>query len=113
MINASAEALVEMISEDDLARRATFPENKDIRAIAAHLAMRVMIQAIDEGVKVGLSDSHLISLFCIDYLLQLGNRQAYEALQEKGEEGLKEYIYSKMWNPEYRPLVYLPPGKGE
>jgi malic enzyme len=36
MINASAEALVEMISEDDLARRATFPENLDIRSIAAH-----------------------------------------------------------------------------
>ena len=45
--------------------------------------------------------------------LQIGNRQAYEALKEGGEEGLKDYIYSKMWNPEYRPLVYLPPGKGE
>ena len=67
---------------------------------------------------------------------QLGNRKAYEAFQEGGEDGLKEYIYSKMWNPEYRyfatnaisinvvstnviflsfsrPLVYLPPGKGE
>ena len=52
MINSSAEALVEMISEDDLARRATFPENKDIRAIAAHLACRVMMQALDEGIKV-------------------------------------------------------------
>ena len=52
MINASAEALVELINEDDLARRATFPEIKDIRAIAAHLAMRVMLQALDEGIKV-------------------------------------------------------------
>ena len=52
MINASAEALVELINEDDLARRATFPEIKDIRSIAAHLAMRVMIQAQDEGIKV-------------------------------------------------------------
>ena len=52
MINASAEALVELISEDDLARRATFPEIKDIRSIAAHLAMRVMKQALDEGLKV-------------------------------------------------------------
>merc|ERR1719491_1245373 len=51
MINASAEALVEMISEDDLARRATFPEINDIRSIAAHLATRVMIQAHEEGVK--------------------------------------------------------------
>lgn len=52
MINASAEALVELINENDLSRRATFPEIKDIRSIAAHLAMRVMMQAIDEGVKV-------------------------------------------------------------
>ena len=43
---------VEMISEDDLARRATFPEINDIRSIAAHLATRVMIQAHEEGVKV-------------------------------------------------------------
>ena len=43
---------VEMISEDDLARRATFPENLDIRSIAAHLATKVMIQAHEEGVKV-------------------------------------------------------------
>jgi len=106
MINASAEALVEMISEDDLARRATFPEINDIRSIAAHLATRVMIQAHEEGVKAkedGIEDSHV----------KLGNRKAYEAFQEGGEDGLKEYIYSKMWNPEYRPLVYLPPGKGE
>ena len=41
-----------MISEDDLARRATFPENLDIRSIAAHLATKVMIQAHEEGVKV-------------------------------------------------------------
>jgi malic enzyme len=52
MINASAEALVELINEDDLARRATFPEIKDIRFIAAHLAMRVMQNAIEDGIKV-------------------------------------------------------------
>ena len=47
------------------------------------------------------------------FLFQLGNKVAYEAYLEGGEDALKEYIYSKMWNPEYRPLVYLPPGKGE
>ena len=74
-----------MINEDDLARRATFPEIKDIRykktclkkieqvhiftkkngsvitypdliifsrSIAAHLAMRVMLQAMEENIKV-------------------------------------------------------------
>merc|ERR1711983_313689 len=59
MINASAEALVELISEDDLARRATFPEIKDIRSIAAHLAMRVMLQAMEENIKSGLEDKDL------------------------------------------------------
>ena len=47
------------------------------------------------------------------FLFQLGNKDAHEAYAEGGEEGLKTYIYSKMWDPEYRPLVYLPPGKGE
>ena len=60
MINASAEALVELISEDDLARRATFPEIKDIRSIAAHLAMKVIMQAADEGLKVIIANSDFV-----------------------------------------------------
>ena len=96
MINKSAEALVELISEEDLKRRATFPESGhvDIRSISCHLAVRVIQQALEEGLKIG-------------------NHEALEALDERGEDGLKAYIESKMWRPEYRPLVYLPPGKGE
>lgn len=52
MINRSAEALVELISEDDLSRRATFPENHDIREISLHLALRVIQQALEEGLEV-------------------------------------------------------------
>ena len=52
MINRSAEALVELISDDDLERRATFPENHDIREISCHLALRVIQQALDENLKV-------------------------------------------------------------
>jgi len=94
MINRSAEALVELISDDDLERRATFPENHDIREISCHLALRVIQQALDENLKVN-------------------NKQIHEALEVNGEEGLREYIRSKMWYPEYRQLVYLPPGKME
>jgi len=94
MINRSAEALVELLSEDDLARRATFPENMDIRKISSHLAMRVIQQAIDEG-------------------LDVRNKRAIEAHQTGGDQALLEYIESKMWRPEYRPLVYLPPGRLE
>ena len=53
MINRAAEALVELINEDDLARRATFPENVDIREIACHLAAKVFEQAVEENLVVG------------------------------------------------------------
>ena len=52
MINRSAEALVELLSDDDLSRRATFPENHDIREISLHLALRVIQQALEDDVKV-------------------------------------------------------------
>ncbi|XP_023348002.1 NAD-dependent malic enzyme 59 kDa isoform, mitochondrial isoform X2 [Eurytemora carolleeae] len=94
MINRAAEALVELIEEEDLARRATFPETADIRDISCHLAARVFEQAINDGIKAG-------------------NKLMFDAYNEGGLDGLKEYIHSKMWVPDYRPLVYLPPGKGE
>jgi len=94
MINRAAEALVELINEDDLARRATFPENVEIREIACHLAAKVFQQAVHEG-------------------LQVANKDMLEAYEEGDLPKLKTYIYSKMWYPNYRPLVYLPPGKGE
>jgi len=94
MINRAAEALVELIDEDDLARRATFPENVEIREIACHLAAKVFEQAVNEG-------------------LQVANKDMLEAYEHGGLDELKTYIYSKMWYPNYRPLVYLPPGKGE
>ena len=46
--------------------------------------------------------------FLIVLYFQLGNKDAYDAYLDRGEEGLKDYIYSKMWDPEYRPLGKLP-----
>eukprot|EP00092_Neocalanus_flemingeri_P007799 GFUD01008420.1.p1 GENE.GFUD01008420.1~~GFUD01008420.1.p1 ORF type:complete len:638 (+),score=163.08 GFUD01008420.1:104-2017(+) len=94
MINRAAEALVELIDEQDLARRATFPENVEIREIGAHLAAKVFEQGVQENLKIG-------------------NKEMLEAYQHGGLPELKTYIYSKMWFPNYRPLVHLPPGKGE
>merc|ERR1719228_1816338 len=94
MINRAAEALVELIDEQDIARRATFPENVDIREIAAHLAAKVFEQALEENLKIA-------------------NKDMVESYQHGGLAELKSYIYSKMWYPNYRPLVHLPLGKGE
>jgi hypothetical protein len=47
-----SQALVELIEEDDLARRATFPEKAEIREIACHLAARVFQMSIEEGIRV-------------------------------------------------------------
>jgi malic enzyme len=94
MINRAAEALVELIDEEDLARRATFPEKAGIREISSHVAAKVFEQALDEG-------------------LQPGNKEMVEAYEHGGMEALTKYIYRKMWYPDYRPMVYLSPGKGE
>jgi hypothetical protein len=84
---------VELIEEEDLARRATFPEKAEIREIACHLAARVFQMAVEEGIRPA-------------------NKQMLAA-HDEGLDSLKDYIHSKMWYPDYRPLVYLPPGKGE
>lgn len=94
MINKAAEALVELLNIEDLERRATFPDDYPIREVSCHLACRVIEQAIAEDIRIG-------------------NKVAYERFTEGGAPALKEYIRSKMWNPVYRPLVYLSPGKGE
>lgn len=89
----------------------------DIRQISVHLATRVIQQAVEEGLKVDFQillskfTTPKSSIFLI--FLQIGNKMCLEALEHGGEEELSEYIFSKMWFPDYRPLVYLPPGKGE
>jgi len=88
MINRAAEALVELIDAKDLARRATFPENVDIREIGAHLAAQVFEQAVQENLKIG-------------------NKDMLESYHHGGYPELKAYIYSKMWYPNYRPLVHV------
>jgi len=109
MINRAAEALVELIDEEDLARRATFPENADIREISCHLAAKVFEQAMEEGLKGGKKKT-----YDEESLHPTGsNKDMIEAYEHGGIDELKTYIYSKMWYPNYRPLVYLPPGKGE
>ena len=53
----TSQALVELIEEDDLARRATFPEKAEIREIACHLAARVFQMSIEEGIRVSQEKS--------------------------------------------------------
>jgi len=86
MINKASEALVELITDEDLSRGAVFPDLADVRTVSCHLAARVIEQALEEG-------------------LELGNEEAVKAAG-KGFEALKLYIWSKMWYPAYRPLVF-------
>ena len=88
------QALVELLTDSDLARRATFPDNVDIRELACHLAARVFEQAVEENLKIN-------------------NKVMLENYDKLGFAGLKDYIYSKMWYPNYRPLVYMREGKTE
>ena len=102
---------MELLSEADLTRRATFPENVDIRGIAAHLAARVFEQAVEENLKISNKVRMVGVVFVV--LIVTMRQVMLEAYDKGGMEGLKQYIYSKMWYPHYRPLVYQHPGKGE
>jgi hypothetical protein len=97
--------LVELIDDEDIARRATFPENAEIREIACHLAAKVFEQALQEGLKVGLKCGRTQQYFTCD-TCQGPNPLMVEAYQHGGLAELKTYIYSKMWYPNYRPLVF-------
>ena len=44
--------MVELLTDEDVAIRSTFPQNADIREISCHLAAMVFIQATKDGVKV-------------------------------------------------------------
>ena len=103
---------MELLSEADLTRRATFPENVDIRGIAAHLAARVFEQAVEENLKISNKVRMVGTVFVVSIVTML-MQVMLEAYDKGGMEGLKQYIYSKMWYPHYRPLVYQQPGKGE
>ena len=45
---------MELLTDEDVAIRSTFPQNADIREISCHLAARVFEEAIRNGVKVCL-----------------------------------------------------------
>lgn len=88
MITRSAEALVELLGDEEIARRGTFPQTVDIREVSCHLAATVFEQAVKDK-----SAMHM-------------NREMAEHLEHGGMEELKDYIRSKMWLPYYRPLVF-------
>ena len=69
MINRAAEALVELIRDDDLKIKATFPRKVEIREIAAHIAARVFEQAIEENLKVKTSSVILCPASSVNHCL--------------------------------------------
>ena len=85
---------MELLSEADLSRRATFPDNVDNREIACHLAARVFEKAVEEKLKIG-------------------NKDMLEIHAKLGNKGVKEYINSKMWYPTHKPLAYQQQGRVE
>lgn len=92
MIVSAAEALAELLTDEDIKMRAIYPRLTTIRETSVHIAARVMQQAYREN--------------------KLGNKEAQREL-EISFENLKDYIRAKQWTPAYRPLVHLEPGKSE
>ena len=68
LIIRAAEALVELLSIEEIEKRATFPDNYPIREVSCHLACRVIEQAIAEDIKIGNKVAY--ERFMVSFLLR-------------------------------------------
>jgi len=94
MLMAAAESLVKCITADDLAKGSIYPKLSMIRDISLEIACGVIQTAVED--KVVKQES-----------------RAAEVLQEQGMDALRNYVRGRMFQPNYDPLVYVPPGIGE
>lgn len=94
MLMSAAEALVNCITSEELERGCIYPKLSMIRHISLEIACAVIQTAIEDKVVKG------------------GSRAA-EILEEQGLDALKSFVSSRMFQPTYDPLVYVPPGIGE
>ncbi|QDZ23548.1 NAD-dependent malic oxidoreductase [Chloropicon primus] len=94
MLMSASESLVNCITQEDLSKGSIYPKLSMIRDISLEIACSVIEQAV------------------VDKVVKADSRAA-EVLEEQGREGLKSFVKSRMFQPNYDPLVYLPPGIGE
>lgn len=92
MLMAAAEALPGLVPRDLAARGAVYPPLQDIRHISTVIALRVLLQAKEEGV--------------------LTSRRVVEVLEMPYVEQIK-WVQRRMYTPRYSNLVSLPPGVGQ
>mmetsp|Transcript_33026 Transcript_33026/g.105205 ORF Transcript_33026/g.105205 Transcript_33026/m.105205 type:complete len:266 (-) Transcript_33026:80-877(-) len=93
MLMAAAEALNDLLSEEDKEGGMCFPPLDNIRDISKHIATMVIMQGAKDGV--------------------LKNKALKDTLERKGYDGVKSYVSDRMYVPVYEPLVYLQPGVEE
>ena len=91
MLNAAAEAIPAILSEEQLKRGEIYPRVNQIRDISVEVASAVMAQAVKEG-REGRGG------------------KISEILAVDGKTGIEKYVRSSMYYPEYRPTVFAPGG---
>ena len=88
MMMASAEALANYVSDDDLAAGKVYPDVADIRNVSRRIAVEVILHARKE-------------------------RNCDKMFYDLSEDEIEQYVETEMYQPRYAPLVYREPGKGE
>ena len=89
MLQAAAESLPQMLTPEALAEGAIFPRVRDIRSVSATVAAAVMRAAHEEG--------------------HARNKEARRLIDKaKGNDALRDWALTKMFNPAYVPLVPRP-----
>ena len=92
MLNAAAEAIPNILSEEALSRGEIYPHINQIREISVKVAAAVMKQAVKEG-REGRQGKII------------------EIINHDGTEVLEQYVRSSMYYPEYRSTVFAPGGR--
>ncbi|KAK3244915.1 hypothetical protein CYMTET_45497 [Cymbomonas tetramitiformis] len=90
MLMAAAEAVPDLLTEEDLEQNRVYPSLRKIRKISAHVAYKVMEQAVKDG---HYSDNRTLFLY-----------------QTASEQRFRKYIEDMMYVPSYNECVYMPPG---
>lgn len=89
MILAASLALPDFLTDEDVSSGRVYPDIMQIRDISAQVALRVQLQAAEEGILRGT---------------------ALAKLESKGKQHLLNWIKDNMYDPQYRALIHLPQG---
>eukprot|EP00697_Spironema_sp_BW2_P015261 gnl/Spiro4/6026_TR3090_c0_g1_i1.p1 gnl/Spiro4/6026_TR3090_c0_g1~~gnl/Spiro4/6026_TR3090_c0_g1_i1.p1 ORF type:complete len:633 (-),score=98.38 gnl/Spiro4/6026_TR3090_c0_g1_i1:76-1974(-) len=99
MMMAAAEAVASALTPKDVKEGRVYPQLKNIRDISVRVAYEVMKCAINEGLHDSTSEAY-----------RMFAEPEPHAAGRNSEQAIMDFVYRRMFVPDYNDIVYLPPG---